>query len=203
MNRRMRAIQRKAKLVIFAPLICLVLVLICSLWLSHSHSAVLVGIPNETVAFDMTVSETIAEAGAPDEKYDEAGINRCTYVYHNKECFGQNATITYVFDGNEKDNDARVFEAYLGIDFQSRNECERITEELRKYFESMLKDDRAFDIKISEGPFRAWNAEDLEQECVITSSQKCVVIRSYNNKVLTYIYCNRSIIPRLPKGGRM
>lgn len=184
----MSAIQRKTKLAILVPTMCLVLVLICYLWLSHSHSAVLVGIPNETVAFDMTVSETIAEAGVPDEKYDEAGINRCAYVYHNKECFGQNATITYVFDGNEADNDARVFEAYLGIDFQSQNECERITEELRKYFESMLKDDRTFDIKISEGPARAWDAEDLEQECVITSSQKCVVIRSYTNKVVTHIY---------------
>ena len=184
----MSAIQRKTKLAILVPSICLVLVLIFYLWLSHSHSAVLVGIPNETVAFDMTVSETIAEVGVPDEKYDEAGINRCTYVYHNKECFGQNATITYVFDGNEADNDARVFEAYLDIDFQTQNECERITEELRRYFESMLKDDRTFDIKISEGPARAWDAEDLEQECVITSSQKCVVIRSYTNKVLTHIY---------------
>lgn len=90
----MRAIQRKEKLTILVPLVCLLLFLIYSLWLSHSHSAALVGIPNESVTFHMTVSETIAEAGAPDEKYDEVGINRCTYVYHNKECFGQNATIT-------------------------------------------------------------------------------------------------------------
>ena len=83
----------------------------------------------------MTVSETIAEAGVPDEKYDEAGINRCAYVYHNKECFGQNATITYVFDGNEADNDARVFEAYLGIDFQSQKNNRRIAEIFRKYVE--------------------------------------------------------------------
>ena len=154
----------------------------------HLRPALLVGIPDETVEFGMTVNETIDEAGVPDEKYDKEGINRCTYVYHDRECFGESATITYVFNGHETNKDAYVFRAYLDIDVRSQSECERIMEEQRKYFESLLNDDGDPDIKILEVSSRAWESEDLEQECLITSAQRCVAIQRFSNRILTYIY---------------
>lgn len=169
--------MKRQRLAVFVFWASLVLLVVCSSLAVNRPRRVSTGILGEAVSLGMGVDEVLRAAGTPDWAYSESGWRRgiCVFSYH-REVLGRPATVSYTFNDRRESKNARVTEASVRMEFDTRAECDRAMEALCGHYREWMRGEPRFDEYTRDGPVRAWDSPQLLQTCTLTSARRGVII---------------------------